>query len=130
LAKGVPLAELGTPITEVVRYHIPPPTFKDNILCGEVMHIDHYGNLITNIRRDDVEPMRPVSVRVGESQIQGLVRAFGEREPGTLLALYSPTYYLMIAVTNGNAAAHLSAQVGDAIIVTPRLQSEKENPLA
>jgi S-adenosylmethionine hydrolase len=120
LAKGVPLAELGTPITEAVRYHVPHPTFMGDVLCGEVMHIDHYGNLIANIRRDDIEPLRPVDVLVGERQIQGLARTFGERNPGTLLALYSPTYYLMIAVTNGNAAAHLGAQVGDVIKVAPR----------
>jgi S-adenosylmethionine hydrolase len=116
----VPLVELGTPITEVVRYHVPHPTFMDDVLCGEVMHIDHYGNLIANIRRDDIEPLRPVDVLVGERQIQGLARTFGERNPGTLLALYSPTYYLMIAVTNGNAAADLGAQVGDPVKVAPR----------
>lgn len=120
LAKGVPLVELGAPITEVVRYHVPQPTLQGDILCGEVMHIDYYGNLIANIRRDDIEAMRPVSVQVGERQIQGLARTFGERDPGALLALYSPTYYLMIAVTNGNAAAYLGAQVGDLVRVAPQ----------
>ena len=84
------------------------------------MHIDHYGNLIANIRREDIEPLRPVTVRLTGAEIQGLVRAFGERDPGTLLALYSPHYYLMIAVTNGSAAAHLGANVGDPVEVSPQ----------
>ncbi len=120
LAAGVELAELGTPITEVVRYHVPRPVFEDDVLRGEVMHIDHFGNLIANIHRDDLEPLRPVNVRLGQVEIEGLVRAFGEREPGSLLALYSPHYYLMIAVTNGNAATRLGAQVGDVVKVVPR----------
>ncbi|HEY71652.1 MAG: hypothetical protein DRJ03_19940 [Chloroflexi bacterium] len=120
LAAGVELAELGTPITEIARYHVPQPVFEDGLLRGEVMHIDHYGNLIANIRRDDLEPLRPVNVQLGQVEIEGLVRTFGEREPGALLALYSPHYYLMIAVTNGNAAAQLGAQVGDAVEVVPR----------
>ena len=117
LAKGVPLAKLGSPITEVVRYHVPRPIFKGDVLHGEVMHIDHYGNIIANMRRDDIEPMRPVDVWLSGCQIGGLARTFGERAPGGLLALYSPMYYLMIAVTNGNAAAELGARVGDPVQV-------------
>ncbi len=120
LAAGVGLAELGTPITEIMRYHVPQPACEDGLLRGEVIHIDHFGNLIANIHRDDLEPLRPVNVRLGQVEIEGLVRAFGKREPGALLALYSPHYYLMIAVTNGNAAARLGAQVGDVVEVAPR----------
>ena len=120
LAKGVPLEDLGTSITEVVRYHVPQPTRDGDVLSGEVMHIDHYGNLIANIRREDIEPLRPVRVILSGAKIEGLVRAFGERDPDTLLALYSPHYYLMIAVTNGNAAAYLGASVGDLVQVVPQ----------
>jgi S-adenosylmethionine hydrolase len=120
LAAGVPLTKLGTPITDVVRYHVPQPTREGNVIHGEVMHIDHYGNLIANIRQEDIEPLRPVNVHLSGVKIEGLVRAFGERDPGTLLALYSPHYYLMIAVTNGNAAARLDSKVGDLIQVMPQ----------
>jgi S-adenosylmethionine hydrolase len=72
------------------------------------------------LRRGDVEPLRPVDVLIGGRQIDDLVRTFGERDPGALLALYSPTHYLMIAVTNGNAAAELGARVGDPVRVMPR----------
>ena len=118
LAAGVPLTDLGTPITDVVRYHVPQPVFADGVLRGEIIHIDHYGNLIANLHRAEIEPLRPVRVRLGGVEIEGLVRAFGEREPGALLALYSPHYYLMIAVTNGNAAARLGVQIGDAVEIT------------
>ena len=105
---------------------MPQPAFKGNVLHGEVMHIDYYGNIIVNMRRDDVEPMRPVNVLIGGRQIEGLVHTFGERDPGTLLVLYSPSYYLMIAVTNGNAAAQLGAQVGDPVRAMPQSISREE----
>jgi S-adenosylmethionine hydrolase len=118
LASGVPLAELGSPIGEIVRYHVPRPTLDGDTIRGEVMHIDHFGNLIANIHREEVEPLRPVRIELAGRKIQGLVRAFGERDPGTLVALYSPRDYLMVAVTNGNAAARLGVRVGDMIVVT------------
>lgn len=120
LANGVPLNELGTPITDIVRYHLPVPTLEDGILYGEVIHIDHFGNVITNVRRGDIEPLGPVNVHLGTVELRGMVTTFGSRPAGDLIALYSPNDYLMIAVVNGSAAMRLSATIGDKVRVVPQ----------
>lgn len=60
LAAGVPLHELGTSITDIVRYHMPQPEVGELGIHGEIIHIDHFGNLLTNIPREKLEVYRPV----------------------------------------------------------------------
>jgi len=54
LANGVPLAELGTPITDPVRLAFSRPETIENGLKGEVVHIDHFGNVASNIRVEHI----------------------------------------------------------------------------
>ncbi len=117
LAKGVPLEELGTPITDIIRFHLPKPVQTDKGISGEIIHIDHFGNILTNIPRALLEPIRPVTVELNGEKIDGMVNTFGERPVGSLVALYSPHYQLMVSVVNGDAATPLNAQVGDSIQV-------------
>lgn len=56
LAKGVPLAEMGELIEDPVRLEIPKPKIKKGTIRGEVIHIDYFGNLITNIPASAMEP--------------------------------------------------------------------------
>lgn len=118
LAKGVPLAELGDPIDDIIRFELPKPQIGPDQIVGEVLHIDFYGNIICNIHREQIEPLKPVDVKICDVPLRGMVNTFGEVAVGELAALYSPHYYLMIAETNGNAAARLQARVGDPVTVT------------
>lgn len=120
LAAGVPLADLGTPIEDVVLYHAQEPLLEDGRITGHVIHIDHFGNILTNIPRKMLEPLRPVDVMIGSTTIRGMVNTFGEKPEGELVALYSPHYQLMIAVVNGNAAKRLEPAVGDEVVVYGR----------
>ena len=55
LARGIPLAELGEPLTEIVTFPLPMPQPRpDGIIAGQVIHIDRFGNLITNIMSKDL----------------------------------------------------------------------------
>jgi S-adenosylmethionine hydrolase len=117
LAAGVPLQELGTPIKEIIHFQIPKPQKNKDMITGEVIHIDHYGNLICNIRREDIQELGLVEVKLGKQTIGPIYQTFGDRHVGQILALYSPHYYLMIAVTNGNAQEQLGAKVGDSVTV-------------
>lgn len=115
LASGVPLEELGTEIDDAVRIMIPKPERTPEGVRGEVVHIDHFGNLASNIHRSLVEDLGEVEVRMGDLIFNGLVKTFGERPAGELIALYSSTDYLFIAEVNGNAAARTQARVGDPV---------------
>lgn len=120
-AAGVPLEALGTPIDDPVRIDLPRPKRTERGIEGEIALIfPHFGNIITNIHRTDLADVGPVNVTLNGTTIEGLVLTFGEREPGSLVALFGSSGYVMISVVNGNAAQRLKAQVGDRIEVTPR----------
>jgi S-adenosylmethionine hydrolase len=115
LAKGVPLKDLGTPITDVIRFHRPiPEILADGAQC-EVLHIDYYGNIIVNIQREDLESLRPVKISIGSETLDGLQETFGDVPEGELVTVYSPTDYLLIAVRNGNAEQRLGVKRGDPV---------------
>jgi S-adenosylmethionine hydrolase len=118
-ASGVGLNELGTPIHDPVRLSLPRPVMKGERLVGEVMHVDSFGNLASNIRREDLAGWGEVEVRVKGAAIAGLVRTFGEKPAGALIALYGSTGNLIVSVVNGNAAEQLRADVGDEVAVVP-----------
>jgi S-adenosyl-L-methionine hydrolase (adenosine-forming) len=120
LANGVPLVELGTRILEPVRVNIPKPEQTPNGWRGEIIHIDHFGNLASNIRIENLgsalKHMDRVAVSLAGTTIQGMVKTFGERQPGELVALFGSTGNLIVSVVNGSAAARLGVQVGGEIV--------------
>jgi len=119
LANGVPLAELGSPFEDPVRLDLPEPTAIQGGLRGEVEYIDHFGNLRTNIRREDCGETEPKEVRLAGAEIHELARTFGERKPGELMAFWGSGDELCIAVVNGNAANRLGVSVGEPVELRP-----------
>lgn len=117
LANGVALKTLGVPIFDVERLKIPGPELTSNGLRGEVIHIDHFGNISSNIRREHLGERPDVRVYVRDKEIKGMVRTFGDRPPGELIALYGSTGNLIISVVNGNAARMLGVRPGDQVEV-------------
>jgi S-adenosylmethionine hydrolase len=87
-------------------------------LSGEVTLIfQHFGNLITNIHRADLSDWSHVVIRLGGVDIDGLARTFGDREPGTLIALFGSSGHLMISVVNGRASERLPISIGGQVEV-------------
>jgi S-adenosylmethionine hydrolase len=119
LANGVPLQDLGTPFDNPVRLVLPKPQRTDNGWHGEVTHIDHFGNISTNIRVEHLgEAMKQkekITVRLNGHEIRGMVNTFGERSVGELVALIGSTGNLGIAAVNGNALELLRTNLGDPV---------------
>ncbi len=118
LAAGVPLEKVGTPIENAQRIAIPQPEQLGNGARGEVISIDHFGNLATNIPLaifPDLGDLGEWQVRIGGKMIDGLVRTFGEREAGSLIALFGSSDYLDISIVNGSAEEALGVGVGEAV---------------
>jgi len=122
VANGVPLRELGTSFTDPLRLELPKPEKTKDGWRGEVIHIDHFGNISSNIRAEDLgEAMRQkenIMVHLNGIVIKGMVDTFGERPVGELITLLGSTGNLGISVVNGNAAARFSVKIGDEITVT------------
>jgi len=122
VANGVPLRELGTSFTDPLRLELPKPEKTKDGWRGEVIHIDHFGNISSNIRAEDLgEAMRQkenIMVHLNGMVIKGMVDTFGERPVGELITLLGSTGILGISVVNGNAAAGFGVKIGDEITVT------------
>jgi S-adenosylmethionine hydrolase len=117
LAMGVSLAELGSPITDPLRLALPSPQRTKTGLRGEVIHIDHFGNITTNIRCEHLLGAKKLVVYLGEHRVDGLVHTFGERPAGQAVALFGSSGDLIVSIVNGNAAQNLGVQVGDPLDV-------------
>ncbi len=117
LAAGVSLEMLGSQIDDPVRLQLPEPSRTESGLRGEVIHIDHFGNISTNIRFEHLGEGLNATVRLGGAEVHGVVKTFGERQEGELISLYGSTGSLLVAVVNGSASQRLNTKVGDEVEV-------------
>jgi hypothetical protein len=117
LANGVALAELGTPLNDPVYLHLPVPQPLDHGWQGEIINIDSFGNLSTNLERKHIPEPGKVNVLIAGEKINGLVRTFGDGQPGELVAIMDSSEHLSICLVNGNASQRLQSRVGDAVVV-------------
>jgi len=106
LSMGADPFEMGTAISDPVKLQLPAPHQEGNTLYGEIVHVDHFGNLITNIHRKEIERFignsRPV-IGLGDLIIEGMRRTYAEAIPGEALALIGSSDNLEIAVNLGRA---------------------------
>ncbi len=115
LSLGTPLHKFGDSISHIHIYPTPRPhRDTEGNLIGRVLHIDNFGNLITNFRGSDL-PGGKITVNIGNQQINGLSKFYAEKEG--LAAIIGSSGYLEISLRNSNAATFLKAKVGDEIKV-------------
>jgi len=116
LSSGVDLASLGPEVHRLVRITAPTPKLtREGVIVGEVVSIDRFGNLVTNIPGDRLSAADAVEVRVGKAVIREVVRSYAEAKKGQLLALVGSTGNLEISVNKGNARKKTGAKVGDVV---------------
>ncbi|MFL5331352.1 MAG: S-adenosyl-l-methionine hydroxide adenosyltransferase family protein [Gemmataceae bacterium] len=114
LALGVPPQDLGEPATTWERIELPRPRRHGDAVVGEIINVDHFGNLISNIAGSDVGSGR---VWIAGREIGELVRTYSHRPSGSLVALVGSGGFIEIAVVNGSAARVLQASAGSPVEV-------------
>lgn len=117
LAAGVPLGELGTPISDLILLDLPQPERTENGWIAHVTIIDVFGNLTTDLPAKSLEEHMNSLVRIRGHEIDGIIPSYGHRETDDLVAVVDSEYYIELAVVNGSAAKKLGAQVGDVVEV-------------
>jgi S-adenosylmethionine hydrolase len=120
LAKGVPFAQLGTPIREWVSLATPPVEQRDGRLIGRVIYVDRYGNIVTDISDKHIGALGPDKspiVEIGGTTIRGLVNTYSDVGKGEIAALIGSPWKLEIAQREGNAARTLGVKIGDPVTV-------------
>lgn len=118
VSRGIPLDELGRFIASVNVFPLPRPQ-SDAVgnLTGHILHIDRFGNLITDITGGDL-PSGRYSIQVAGHQIDSLSPSY-EQGRG-LLALLGSSGHLEIASKGGSAARLLGSKPGDELRITRR----------
>ena len=113
LASGVPARDLGHPLVDPVVLELPAPSRELGGLQGEVLYHDTFGNLVTNIRRDQLPgPADHLMVEVGGHRIYGLVRTYMQAGGAAPVALIGSTGLLEIAIPGGSAYEALGVGFG------------------
>lgn len=108
LASGFPLVEVGPPVNDPVRLEEVSPQREGQELVGQVIHVDHFGNLTTNIPGETVASWgEGWRLKVGGQVLARLCRTYAEAEPDALLALVGSAGLLEVAVKGGSAARRL-----------------------
>ncbi len=119
LSLGVELGQLGPILRTPVPLPVPEPVFDPEVARGQVIYIDRFGNLITNLAAERVAawlgPRRSFRLHLGGAVIRQLSPTYAEVGPGEPLALPGSHGYLEIAVNQGNAAKLLKAGVGQPV---------------
>ena len=120
LATGLELAALGRPAGPVLRLEIPRPSVTSEAIEGEVLRVDRFGNLITNIDRKTFHTLsgdRPVAVRIASHAISKVVSTYADVAPGEVCALFGSSDHLEIAAREASAAVLLGTGRGAAVHV-------------
>ena len=123
LASGVPAEELGEPMDSVVCLSVPQPLAKGDAIEGHVIHVDRFGNLVSNIRLEDSAKVG-ITVEIDGATIHGLSRSYtGGEEPAPsspkgLLAIVGSSGYLEVAARNASAAQQLGSAAGTKVRAT------------
>ena len=114
LARGVRLASLGVPVT---RYQpLPLPVLRQTAGCliGQVVYIDTFGNLITNLPAAALTSSRRPTVRYHRAPAR-MVSSYGDGRSGELIAVAGSLGYVELAIPNASAAARYWARRGDRV---------------
>lgn len=117
LAAGVPLEKMGTPFNDPTRLANPEPRKLGNGWLGEVVTIDNFGNIATNIGSKQLQGRDRYAVKIAGQTINGLIQTFEDRPDGELAAMIGTDEDLIVAVVKGSAAEKFNIKPGDLVEV-------------
>ena len=120
LAAGTPISELGDKIAPEQCVILPSPIVQisEKEIIGEVVAIDHFGNIATSIKTEHIcLPYGDVKIEICGVSVSGIVNTYAKVETLSLAALIDSRGNLEIAMNHGNAAKHLGCKQGDSIII-------------
>lgn len=120
LANGVPLEELGTPLDSITTYRWATPTNDRDSISGWVVHIDNFGNVITNISKELYQHCiagRNSKFYVGNTIVNNLSSTFNSVPEGEPVAVFGSADTVEIAINKGNAQLMLGVQKGAPVTI-------------
>ncbi len=120
IAKGGTPAMIGKELDEFKQRMPFQAVSQDNVIKGMVIHIDHYGNIITNVEETLFKAFGgardfTIEFRRGQYDIKQISQAYSDLPEGEKLAIFGSSKLLEIAINKGNAAQLLGRKKADTI---------------
>lgn len=129
IAQGASLETLGPPCEEPCLLATREPIVSRDSLLGQVIHVDRFGNLITNIPHDLFArhmALLSCTVQIADTSIEGITPYYSAVSPGDILATFTSFGRLEIAQRDGNAMRALKASLGTPVTVS-RVQIDESS---
>ncbi len=131
LSLGVKPNAFGYETGSLKALEIRNPVIKDGKLSGTILHVDTFGNLISNIDGEKLVQLirgRPFAIRAGKKIIRELKRGYWEGKRGEPIALIGSGGFLEISVREGNAQKVLKVKRGDPIVIGAKFHAYRQAP--
>jgi S-adenosylmethionine hydrolase len=119
LAAGVAPSAMGPAVTQWQELAVPSARRDGETVHGEVIYVDHFGNLVTNIDADMLASFRDVRLSASIPGVCGapLVSAYADVPDGVPLAVINSWDFVEIAIRNGNAANRWGVSAGVSVAI-------------
>ena len=117
LSLGLQPEELGSRIARITRLNLPTVKKLGNKLVGQIIHIDNFGNLVSNVSRRDLDMKKQAKIRIKNKPIPAVKCTFSDVEPGELVAYIGSSEFLEIGINLGSASQILKTKIGDKVEV-------------
>jgi penicillin-binding protein 1A len=119
---GIQAKALGRPAGAIHRLDLPQPRLDGDRIIGEVLRVDRFGNLITNIDRRTFDRLAggTIEIQVGDRVVSKVVSAYTDAAAGELCALFGSTDHLEIAANGASAAGDLHLARGASVQIARR----------
>lgn len=121
LASGASIYNLGKQIEQMKQMLNRQLRITKNQIVGHVIHVDHYGNLMTNISQEVIEQVRnqrAFTVSFGREMVGCINSSYNSQDHGDVMAIYNSNGYLEITLSLGNAAELLGLGYDSAVTIS------------
>jgi S-adenosylmethionine hydrolase len=125
VARGLDISNLGDPVEDPVKIDLPrPKVTQEGTIRATVIHVDRFGNVITNVTRAALEALMQ---KLGKSQVRGggaqsavagMRTTYADGPPGVPFFLYNSSNLLEIAAHQARASDLLKLKAGDGVEVS------------
>lgn len=118
LSKGRSISELGEPVADIVQLEsLEPKQLGGGAVEGRVIHIDRFGNCITNLRAEHLAS--PAKLTIGEIEVTTFRRFYAQdgSDQSEFSCVTGSAGFLEISIRNASAAAVLNAQRGQKVVL-------------
>ena len=122
IASGKPMTELGHPKEKVLIRMAFQPVISNELIRGKVIYVDNYGNAFTNITESLFkETIRNhkfhITFRSPAYRITSISQSYQDVHEGEMLAIFSASGYLEIAINRGDAGSLLGLKLDTSVLI-------------